>query len=55
MLYVVPRLNLTVVMTSDNGASAARSGHRGDLHQLMARIIIVIHTAAAASGNAPLP
>ena len=39
MLYVVPRLGLTVVMTSDNRASAARSGHRSDLHQLMGRII----------------
>lgn len=39
MLYVVPRLGLTVVMTSDNRASAASSGHRSDLHQLMGRII----------------
>ncbi|MFA7504776.1 MAG: serine hydrolase [Burkholderiaceae bacterium] len=39
MLYIVPRLGLTVVMTSDHSVSAARSGHRGDLHQLMARII----------------
>lgn len=39
MLYVVPRLDLTVVMTSDHGTSAARSGHRNDLHLLLARII----------------
>ncbi len=39
MLYVVPRLALTVVMTSDHGTSAARSGHRNDLHLLLARII----------------
>lgn len=39
MLYVVPRLALTVVMTSDHGAAAARSGHRNDLHLLLARII----------------
>ena len=39
MLYLVPRLGLTVVMTSDAQASAARSGHRTDLHRLLARII----------------
>lgn len=39
MLYVVPDLGLTVVMTSDESASAARSGHRNDLHGLLARII----------------
>lgn len=39
MLYVVPRLALTVVMTSDHGASAARSGHRNDLHALLGKII----------------
>ncbi|WP_341644856.1 serine hydrolase domain-containing protein [Thauera sp. SDU_THAU2] len=44
MLYVVPRLNLTVVMTSDDSASAARSGHRSDLHRLMGRIIAASST-----------
>lgn len=39
MLYVVPSLQLTVVMTSDDGSGAARSGHLGDLHALMARIM----------------
>jgi len=39
MLYIVPRLELTVVMTSDEGTSAARSGHRDDLHALLAEII----------------
>jgi len=39
MLYIVPRLELTVVMTSDEGSSAARSGHRDDLHALLAGII----------------
>jgi len=39
MLYIVPRLELTVVMTSDEGSSAARSGHRDDLHALLAAII----------------
>ncbi len=39
MLYVVPRLGLTVVMTSDDRASAARSGHRDALHDLLGQII----------------
>lgn len=39
MLYLVPRLGLTVVMTSDEHASAAHSGHRSDLHRLLASII----------------
>ncbi|UVC07424.1 serine hydrolase [Rhizobium sp. TH2] len=39
MLYIVPRLELTVVMTSDEGSSAARSGHRDDLHALLAEVI----------------
>ncbi len=55
MLYVVPRLGLTVVMTSDNSASAARSGHRGHLHELMHKIIVatrVLHSADLA-GDKP--
>jgi CubicO group peptidase (beta-lactamase class C family) len=39
MLYIVPRLGLTVVMTSDHSTSAARSGHRDNLHELLGRII----------------
>ena len=39
MLYIVPRQKLTVVMTSDGSASAARSGHRDDLHRLLGSII----------------
>lgn len=46
MLYVVPRLDLTVVMTSDDQASAARTGHRDALHELLGRII-----AAVSSGR----
>lgn len=45
MLYVVPRLELTVVMTSNERASSARTGHRDNLHALLAEII------AAVSGN----
>lgn len=39
MLYIVPRLDLTVVMTSDDRASAARTGHRDALHDLLGAII----------------
>ncbi|NYZ61228.1 serine hydrolase domain-containing protein [Luteimonas deserti] len=39
MLYVVPTLGLTVVMTSDERTGTAGSGHLGRLHALMGRII----------------
>jgi CubicO group peptidase (beta-lactamase class C family) len=51
MLYVVPGLALTVVMTSDEQASAARSGHRGDLHRLLGSII----ASLAMPPDAPRP
>ncbi len=39
MLYIVPRLEMTIVMTSDDTGPSARTGHRDDLHQLMSEII----------------
>lgn len=42
MLYIVPDLGLTVVMTSADDASAARNGHRDDLHAMLAEIIAVV-------------
>ena len=39
MLYIVPSLQLTVAMTSDDSAASARTGHRDALHRLMAEII----------------
>lgn len=42
MLYVVPRLNLTVVMTSDASTASGRTGHRNDLHRLLGGIITEI-------------
>ncbi len=39
MLFIVPRLALTVVMTSDDSESAVRSGHRDRLNQLLGDII----------------
>ncbi|MGB3387674.1 MAG: serine hydrolase [Pseudaminobacter sp.] len=44
MVYIVPRLDLTVVMTSDESASAARTGHRDDLHELLGEIISVVRS-----------
>jgi len=54
MLYLVPRLGLTVVMTSNEGASAAQSGHRNALHQLLGRIITAAAQADHALGAASL-
>lgn len=42
MIYVVPSLQLTVAMTSDQNESAARSGHREDLHRLLADIVAAL-------------
>lgn len=39
MLYIAPSLDLTVAMTSDDGSPAGRTGHRGDLHDLMGEIV----------------
>ncbi|MHB2264144.1 serine hydrolase domain-containing protein [Aliihoeflea sp. PC F10.4] len=48
MLYIVPALNLTVVMTSDENNGSARTGHRTDLHALLGRIIDVARTGDTA-------
>ena len=39
MLYIVPSLELTVVMTSDEYSPSASTGHRDDLHRLLGEII----------------
>jgi CubicO group peptidase (beta-lactamase class C family) len=52
MLYVVPDLDLTVVMTSSQDASSARSGHRDDLHALLARIIGAVEAEGTADDGA---
>ncbi len=39
MLYVVPALDLTVAMISDDSQASGRTGHRAALHQLMGRIV----------------
>jgi CubicO group peptidase (beta-lactamase class C family) len=45
MLYVVPSLGLTVVMTSDENSPSARTGYRDDLHALLAEIIGAVRSA----------
>ncbi|VFR35094.1 Beta-lactamase class C and other penicillin binding proteins [plant metagenome] len=45
MLYVVPRLGMSVVMTSDARSASARNGHRGDLHRLLGQIIASVDDA----------
>ena len=45
MLYVVPALGLTVVMTSDENSPSARTGYRDELHSLLAEIIGAVRTA----------
>jgi CubicO group peptidase (beta-lactamase class C family) len=47
MLYIVPSLDLTVVMTSAADEPSARSGHRDDLHDLMRAIIEAVETGSA--------
>jgi len=50
MLYIVPRLELTVVMTSDETSNSARTGHRDALHALLADIITATNAAESAPG-----
>jgi CubicO group peptidase (beta-lactamase class C family) len=45
MLYVVPSLGLTVVMTSDETSPSARTGYRDELHRLLAEIIGAVRSA----------
>ncbi|MCC6913483.1 MAG: serine hydrolase [Rhodospirillaceae bacterium] len=44
MLYIAPSLDLTVAMTSDDSAPAGRTGHRENLHALMAEIVQAVQT-----------
>lgn len=46
MLYVVPDLDLVVVMTSDETRPSARTGYRDRLHGLLAGIIRVVERGA---------
>ena len=42
MVYIVPALGLTVVMTSDESGPSARNGYRDQLHDLLGQIIRVV-------------
>lgn len=44
MLYIVPALELTVVMTSNKTEPAGRTGHRDALHGLLRDVIGVVRT-----------
>ena len=46
MLYVVPTLGLSVVMTSDDTIHAGRSGHRSALHRLLEEIVAAVQAPA---------
>ena len=50
MIYIVPSLELTVVMTSDANSPAGRSGHRDSLHELLSSIISIVETSDSAAG-----
>ena len=45
MLYIVPSLDLTVVMTSEENSPSARTGYRDELHSLLADIIGAVRAA----------
>ncbi|MCY1666077.1 serine hydrolase [Rhizobium sp. SL86] len=45
MLYIVPRLALTVTMTSESDSPSAANGYRDRLHALLADIIAVVRSA----------
>jgi CubicO group peptidase (beta-lactamase class C family) len=55
MLYIVPELELTVVMTSDDANPAGRTGYRDDLHELMASIIAAVADDALQGVEQPRP
>ncbi|MBP0616591.1 serine hydrolase domain-containing protein [Jiella mangrovi] len=51
MLYVIPDLKTTVVITSDATSPSARSGYKSDLHALVADEIIPAAEARQAAGG----
>jgi CubicO group peptidase (beta-lactamase class C family) len=46
MIYIVPDLAVTVVMTSADDQASARSGHRDALHALMREIVTTLDAGA---------
>ncbi|MCA1442572.1 serine hydrolase [Ensifer sp. IC4062] len=45
MLYIVPSLQLTVVMTSEESGPSARNGYRDALHSVMAEIVNAVRAS----------
>ncbi|MBB4189139.1 CubicO group peptidase (beta-lactamase class C family) [Sinorhizobium terangae] len=45
MLYIVPSLQLTVVMTSEESGPSARNGYRDALHGVMAEIVKTVRAS----------
>ena len=45
MLYIVPELEISCVMTSDDSAPSGRTGHRDDLHMLVADVLNAVSSA----------
>nr|WP_245181350.1 serine hydrolase [Sinorhizobium mexicanum] len=45
MLYIVPSLHLTVVMTSEESGPSARNGYRDALHGVMAEIVKAVQAS----------
>jgi CubicO group peptidase (beta-lactamase class C family) len=50
MLYIVPSVGLTVVITSNTDKPAGRTGYRDNLHDLMRKIIEAVDTTSGKSG-----
>lgn len=51
MLYIVPSLELTVVMTSDENSPSAGNGHRDALHDLLAEVIEAVRAEEASTSQ----
>jgi CubicO group peptidase (beta-lactamase class C family) len=54
MLYIVPALDLSVVMTSDENSPSAGNGYRDALNDLLADIITAVRDADAAPAEEPV-
>lgn len=50
MLYIVPALDLTVVMTSDESSPSGRTGYREELNAVMASIILAVQSGQRTGG-----
>lgn len=51
MIYVIPELELTIAITSDETLPAGRSGYRNELHRLVAQAIVPVIANQSASSS----